>query len=123
MGNITSDSGSIPRRFPRSCFLLAGLAIFPFIAEAQTADDVVSKYLAARGGIAKIRAVQSERVTGTISFGPGAEGPFKVERKRPLKMHMEITVAGKTVLRSFDGKSSGWIYNPFGPNPTVQPMS
>ena len=103
--------------------LLTALASLPAIASAQTTDEIINKYIAARGGLAKIKAVQSERVSGTISFGPGAEGPFIVERKRPLKMHMEITVAGKTLIRSYDGKSSGWVYNPFGPNPAVLPMS
>jgi hypothetical protein len=93
------------------------------VAQAQTADEIINKYIAARGGLAKIHAVQSERVIGTIYFGPGAEGPFLVERKRTIKMHMEITVAGRTLIRTFDGKSSGWVYNPFGPNPTVAPMS
>jgi len=89
---------------------------------AQTADEVITKYLTARGGLAKIKAVHSERVSGTISFGPGADGPFFVARKLPLKMHMEINVAGKTMIRSYDGKS-GWIYNPFGPTPSVQAMT
>jgi hypothetical protein len=99
------------------------LALFPLTASAQTADDIINKYLAARGGLAKIKSIQSERVSGTISFGPNASGPFFVERKRPLKMHMEITVAGMTLIRVYDGKSAGWIYNPFGPSPSVQPMS
>jgi outer membrane lipoprotein-sorting protein len=106
----------------RRLFLLAALALFPICATAQTADEVITKYLNARGGLAKIKSVQSERVSGTISFGPGADGPFFVERKRPLKMHMEFTVVGKTVIRTYDGKS-GWIYNPFGPTPSVQAMS
>src|SRR5580692_1436899 len=107
----------------RLVLLLPALALLPMAASAQTADEIINKYIAARGGLAKIHAVQSERVTGTISFGPGAEGPFMVERKRPLKMHMEITVAGKTLIRTYDGKSSGWVYNPFGPNPSVAAMT
>ena len=105
---------------------LATLAAFTLLAtslSAQTADEIIAKYIAARGGLEKIKAVKSERVTGTISFGPDAEGPFVVERKRPLKMHMEITVNGQTVIRVYDGKSAGWIYNPFTPNPSVQPMT
>jgi hypothetical protein len=103
-------------------FLLA-LALYPRTASAQTSDDIINKYIAARGGLAKIRSVKSERVSGTISFGPGADGPFLVERKRPLKMHMEITITGKTLIRTYDGKSTGWIYNPFGPTPSVTAMS
>lgn len=107
----------------RKVLLLFVLAGFPLSLAAQTADEIVNRYFAARGGLAKIKALQSERVSGTISFGPGAEGPFLVERARPLKMHMEITVAGSTVIRTYDGKSAGWVYNPFEPNPTVHPMS
>jgi hypothetical protein len=95
---------------------------FPLALAAQTADDVINAYLKARGGLTKIKGVQTERVTGTITFAPGVEGPFFVERKRPLKMHMELTVNGQSLIRVYDGKSSGWIYNPFAPNAAVVPM-
>lgn len=99
------------------------LFALPLALPAQTADDVINAYLKARGGLAKIKAVQTERVSGTITFAPGVEGPFFVERKRPLKMHMEITVNGLSLIRVYDGKSSGWIYNPFAPNASVAPMA
>ena len=102
---------------------LAVLGLAPISLCAQTPDEIISKYIAARGGLAKIRGIRTERVSGTISFGPGAEGPFVVERARPLKMHMEITISGQTFIRTYDGKSAGWVYNPLGPNPGVQPMS
>jgi hypothetical protein len=100
------------------CSLLLALP-----AAAQTADEILAKYFAARGGLDKIKAIQSERVTGTIYFGPGADGPFLVERARPLKMHTEVNLNGQVVIRVYDGKSSGWVHNPFVPNPSVQPMS
>lgn len=103
-------------------FLLCSLFL-AFPAAAQSVDDILAKYLLARGGVDKIKAVQSERVTGTISFGPGEEGPFIVERARPLKMHMELSLNGQALIRVYDGKSAGWIYNPFMPNPSVQPMT
>lgn len=106
----------------RKLLLFAALLVLPCGLFAQTADEIVTKYLAARGGRDKIKAVRSERVTGTISFGPGLDGPFTVERERPLKMHMEVTLNGATVIRVFDGKSSGWVYNPFVEKPSVQPM-
>jgi outer membrane lipoprotein-sorting protein len=102
---------------------LAFLFTFPLALPAQTADDVINAYLKARGGLAKIKAVQTERVSGTITFAPGVEGPFFVERKRPLKMHMELTINGQSLIRVYDGKSSGWIYNPFAPNAAVVPMT
>ena len=102
---------------------VTSLFALPLALPAQTADDVINSYLKARGGLAKIRAVQTERVTGVITFAPGVEGPFFVERKRPLKMHMEITVNGQSLIRVYDGKSAGWVYNPFAPNPSVTAMS
>jgi hypothetical protein len=112
------------RRLPRLALIaVTTLFIFPLSLAAQTADDVINAYLKARGGLTKIKSVQTERVTGTITFAPGVEGPFFVERKRRLKMHMEITVNGLSLIRVYDGKSSGWIYNPFAPNAAVVPMS
>jgi hypothetical protein len=112
------------RLLPRLALVTAiFLFTFPLALAAQTADDVINAYLKARGGLTKIKGVQTERVTGTITFAPGVEGPFFVERKRPLKMHMEITVNGLSLIRVYDGKSSGWIYNPFAPNAAVAPMS
>ncbi len=107
----------------RKILLLAALALLAIPLSAQTVDDILSSYIAARGGSDKIKSVKTERVTGTISFGPDAEGPFFIERKRPLKLHMEITLNGQSLIRTYDGKSAGWIYNPFAPNPSVEPMS
>ena len=105
---------------------LAALALFAVMAPrcyAQTAAEIVDKVLAARGGTDKIKAVRTQKISGTISFGPGAEGPFSVQFERPGKMHMEINIAGQNVVRVYDGKSAGWVINPFSPDKGVQPMS
>jgi hypothetical protein len=107
----------------RRLLYVAALFLAALPLSAQSVDEIISNYVAARGGLDKIKSVKTERVTGTISFGPDAEGPFLVERERPLKMHMEISLSGQTLIRVYDGKSAGWIYNPFMPNPSVQPMS
>jgi outer membrane lipoprotein-sorting protein len=91
-------------------------------APAQTADEIVQKVLDARGGIEKIKAVQSERISGHVSFSQGIEGTFVVELKRPLKMHVEISVDGQEIMRVYDGKSSGWMINPFTGTKDVQPL-
>ncbi len=111
------------RLLPLVAVFAVAFLLVPRLLCAQTADDVINAYLKARGGLAKIRAVQSERVSGTLSFGPAIEGPFFVERKRPLKMHMEMKLNGQTLIRVYDGKSAGWLYNPFLPNAAVQPMT
>lgn len=90
---------------------------------ALTEEALVAKVLDARGGIARIKAIKAERISGNISFGPGAEGPVVVELKRPGKMHMEVTVQGQTIVRIYDGHGSGWIINPFAENKGAVPMS
>jgi hypothetical protein len=107
----------------RKFSILVLLLLLPCAVLAQSADAIVTRYLAARGGYEKIKAVRSERVIGTISFGGGVDGLFLVERERPLKMHMEVNLNGSTMIRVYDGKSAGWIYNPFAQNPAVDPMS
>ena len=95
----------------------------PLTAAAQTADEIVRKALDARGGIEKIKAVRSERISGRVSFSQGTEGTFVVELKRPLKMHVEISIDGQKIIRVYDGKSSGWMINPFAENKEAQPLS
>jgi outer membrane lipoprotein-sorting protein len=95
----------------KSPYLLFLIFLLPPLASAQTADEIVAKIFAARGGLDKIRAVNSERISGHITFGE-ISGPFVVELKRPMKMHMQLTVQNMTMVRVYDGRS-GWANNPF----------
>ena len=101
--------------------LLPAAALFPAAAGAQTADEILAKVLAARGGLDKLRAINSERVSGQISFGD-VSGPFVVELKRPLKMHMQLTIQNQTMVRVYDGKQ-GWANNPFAGKMSPEAMS
>src|SRR6202790_2152404 len=101
---------------------LALLCLLPVAAVAQTADEILAKVIAARGGLAKIRSVRSERVSGQITFGE-VSGPFLVELQRPLKMHMQFTIQNTTMVRVYDGKSAGWANNPFAGKMNPDPMS
>jgi outer membrane lipoprotein-sorting protein len=92
-------------------------------AAGQTTDEIVAKVLAARGGLEKIKAVQTERITGTLYFNPELYGPFLAEFKRPGKMHNEMTIQNKTVARSFNGKDMGWVINPFVGKDVAEQMS
>ena len=92
-------------------------AIFVLLAiaaSAQTADEIVNKSLAARGGAEKIKAIQSERVSGRVTFGPGLEGTLVAELKRPHKLRVEIVVEDQKIIRVYDGKSAGWVAHECG---------
>ncbi len=101
---------------------IALFTLLPAAASAQTADEILAKVLAARGGLDKLRAINSERVSGQISFGD-VTGPFAVELKRPLKMHMQLTMQDRTMVRVYDGKSQGWANNPFAGKADPEAMS
>jgi hypothetical protein len=72
----------------------------------QSVDDVVAKALAARGGVKRIKAIQTQRLTGKISLTAGA-GPLGVEMKRPGMMREMVTLGGKSMIRTTDG-AVGW---------------
>lgn len=88
------------------------VAVMPLGVLAQTAEEIVEKSIAARGGLAKLKAIQSERVTGRITSKRGEDGRFLVELKRPGKMRMEMARNGKTITRIYDGQSGGWVIDP-----------
>jgi len=102
---------------------LAIFLLLPLAARGQTADEIVNKAVAARGGAEKIKAIQSERVSGRVTFGPGLEGTLVAELKRPHKLRVEIEIEGNKIIRVFDGKSAGWVVNPFAEKKDAQPMS
>lgn len=88
---------------------------------AQTADEVIAKNLAAKGGEAKLRAIQSLRQTGTISI-QGQPATMTSVFKRPNLTRQDITMAGVTITMMFDGEKA-WMINPMmGPNPIEQPV-
>ncbi len=88
------------------------LCLAPGPTAAQTTSQILAKVYIARGGLTRIKALRSERITGTISFGSEASGPFTVELKRPMKMHMTLSVQNQTMIRVYDG-TQGWANNPF----------
>jgi hypothetical protein len=95
--------------------ILAGLALAALVAvpaSAQTLDEVLAKNLKAKGGLDKIKAVQTIRATGTMTVGPGMEAPFVLEEKRPNMMRLEFTLQGMTGVQAYDGKV-GWQLMPF----------
>lgn len=104
--------------------ILAGLALAALVAvpsSAQTLDEILAKNVKARGGLDKLKAVQTMRMTGTMTIGPGMEAPFVLEQKRPNMLRLDITIQGMTVSQAFDGKA-GWQLNPLGGRKDPEPL-
>ncbi len=87
---------------------------------AATVDEIVGRYVAARGGIQKLRALRTLRQEGRVSAGAGREGLVTREIKRPGKIRFEFTVQGVTSVFASDGQR-GWKVSPLegemGPRP------
>jgi outer membrane lipoprotein-sorting protein len=114
MNKNSYDSRALGRFRNAAVALLvaAFVGLVPQSSPAQTISQILSKVYVARGGLTRIRALRSERVSGTISFGAEASGPFSVELKRPMKMRMTLAVQNQTMIRVYDG-AQGWANNPF----------
>ncbi|HTM58032.1 MAG TPA: hypothetical protein VL123_06425 [Candidatus Udaeobacter sp.] len=81
-------------------------------ASAQTIDDIINKNIAARGGLDKLKSIQTVRMSGKMSVGPGFEAPLTMEMKRPNSMRMSFTLQGLTGIQAYDG-TNGWAVMPF----------
>jgi outer membrane lipoprotein-sorting protein len=97
---------------PRSVVLTAALAALAPAAGAQTADEVIARSVEARGGLARIRAVQSVRMTGRMSMGE-MDMPMSVEMKRPSSFRAEMSLQGHPVVQAYDGQRA-WTIPPTG---------
>ena len=111
---MLSDLGPRASRAAVCALLLASTA------GAQTVDDVVRRYVEARGGAARLRAVLSLRMTGTMEL-PGVQAPFVLELQRPNRMRTEFVVNGQTGVRAFDGENA-WEQRPL-PGEPPRPMA
>ena len=81
-------------------------------AAAQTVDELIAKSLEARGGLDKLKAVHSVRMTGRMSMGP-MELPMVIEMKRPASFRADVTVQGTLAVQAYDG-TTGWGVSPMG---------
>jgi hypothetical protein len=60
---------------------LLALAVSP--SAAQTVDELVAKHIAARGGIDKIKAIETLKITRTVATGIGSNVRVIIYKKRP----------------------------------------
>src|SRR5688572_2100508 len=93
-------------------WLVLTVLTVPVSSRAETLGDVLGKSYEARGGLDKIKAVQSIRLTGKMAMGPGMEAPITLEWRRPDHLRMEFIIQGMTGTMAYDGKV-GWAVMPF----------
>jgi outer membrane lipoprotein-sorting protein len=79
-------------------------------AQPPTADEIVARNLAAKGGVEKLRAVTSVKMIGRFK-GPAGDVPITSWTKRPNLRRMERVSDGQIFVVGFDGKTV-WGINP-----------
>lgn len=94
---------------------LMGIALTSLLATVaigQTVDEIIAKNIEAHGGIEKLKAVQTIKMSGKMIMGQGMEAPFMMMSKRPKMSRVEFTFQGMTGIQAYDGKN-GWMVMPF----------
>ena len=91
--------------------IVLSLFCFSVCTFAQTADELVAKNLQAKGGLEKIKAITSLRMTASFDSG-GFKAEIGQESKRPNLLRQTFTVQGMIQVEAYDG-STGWQINPF----------
>jgi len=80
---------------------------------ALSLDELVARHIEARGGLEKLRSIQSLRLTGRLVFaGGGLELGYSEVIKRPGLVRAEYSTQGLTAVQAWDGKD-GWQIAPF----------
>lgn len=92
--------------------ILGILCLSAAMASAQTAEDLVAKNIQARGGMEKIKAVNSVRMKGKI-YVQGINAEVGQEQKRPNMIRQDFTLQGMTQVQAYDG-TAAWQIQPFG---------
>lgn len=105
----------------RVLLMLAGLAVLATSASAQTAEEIVNKYIKTVGGADKIQAVKTLRRSGKFTGGGGFEGAILEENKRANMVRQEFSLQGLTAVNAYDGKT-GWKIEPWQGKKDPEPL-
>jgi outer membrane lipoprotein-sorting protein len=89
------------------------LGLLSGAACAVTADELVAKNISARGGMGKIKAIQSVRYTGKLELSGDFTAEFVLVRliTRLNQVRSDATLQGLTMVRAWDGQE-GWGISP-----------
>jgi len=105
----------------RFLLALAALAVLAASTSAQTADEIVAKFIKTVGGMEKIQAVKSLRRTGKYNGGGGFEAVVVEENRRPNLVRQEFQIQGMTGVAAYDGRT-GWKIEPWNGKKDAEPL-
>jgi len=88
-------------------------AFFSSRCSSQTADELIAKNIEARGGMDKMKAIKTLRITGKFEAGGGFTASVGQENQRSNLIRQTFTLQGMTAIQAYDG-TTGWQVQPFG---------
>jgi len=93
-------------------------------ASNMSAEQVLERNAAARGGLQAWRAVNSITLSGELGAGGTREAklPFTLTMKRPHKSRLELQVKDRPAVQAYDGKQ-GWKQRPYLNRDDIEPFS
>src|SRR5882724_8869319 len=83
--------------------LVVFLLLFSSFAFSQTADELIAKNIQAKGGMDKIKAIKTVRMTGKLDAAGGFTGLIGQENMRPSLVRETFTLQGMTQVQAYDG--------------------
>ena len=96
----------------RVLIVLMAIACLSVLAQSQTAEELVEKNIEAKGGMEKIKAIKSLRMTGKLDAGGGFTAAAGQENMRPNLVRQTFSLQGMTAIQAYDG-TTGWQIQPF----------
>ncbi len=101
----------------KSAHGLAALALAALLAPgwaaAQSADEMIAKHIAARGGLAALQAIKTLKMSGSMRPGGfDVQLAYDETIERPGKVRIDATIQGLTIVQAYDG-AAGWQIQPF----------
>jgi len=102
-------------------FALIAFAAAALPVAAQTADEIVAKYIKTIGGMDKVEAVKTLRRSGKFTGGGGFEARVMEEKKRPGDIRQEFSIQGMVGVTAYDGKN-GWKIEPWQGKKDAEPL-
>ncbi|HXW92048.1 MAG TPA: hypothetical protein VEK33_15980 [Terriglobales bacterium] len=93
-------------------WLVLAVLSFRLFTSAQTADELVAKNIEAKGGMDKIKAIKTVRMSGQVVLPGGVRAAAGQESLRPNLLRQTFTLQGMTAIQVYDG-TVGWQIQPF----------
>ena len=100
---------------------VAALLCLSSMASAQTVDEIIAKNMAAKGGLEKLKGIQTMRTVGTMTSQGQPSVQMTFISKRPNLSRQEIVMGAQTMVMVFDGTRARMINPMMGPTPIDMP--